>query len=75
MKISHRYQNRALIFFPLLIALLISPSLYAQNGGFAGASNRIGYSARGMAMGNAMSAVTTQLRQPCLSTSAKLISV
>jgi len=60
MRLSHTYQNRALALFPLLFALLISPSLFAQNGGFAGASNRIGYSARGMAMGNAMSAVTTE---------------
>lgn len=34
--------------------------LLAQNGGFAGASTRIGYSARGMGMGNAMSAVTSE---------------
>lgn len=43
-----------------LIFGLISPSIFAQNGGFAGASYRIGYSARGMGMGNAMSAVTSE---------------
>ncbi len=32
----------------------------AQSGGFAGAYNRMGFSARGMGMGNAMTAVTQQ---------------
>lgn len=47
--------------FGFLIALVWMPAeLVAQNGGFAGASTRIGYSARGMAMSNAMSAVTSE---------------
>ncbi|MCP9292782.1 OmpP1/FadL family transporter [Gracilimonas sediminicola] len=52
--------NRTLFPVFLLLFGLISPSLLAQNGGFAGASYRIGYSARGMAMSNAMSAVTSE---------------
>lgn len=46
-----------------LIVLLfgfLSTGVYAQNGGFAGATTRLGYSARGMAMSNAMSAVTSE---------------
>ncbi|MDR9419023.1 conjugal transfer protein TraF [Gracilimonas sp.] len=43
-----------------LMSLLLTMEIQAQNGGFAGASSRIGYSARGMAMGNAMSAVTSE---------------
>ena len=43
-----------------LTTFLIMPELLAQNGGFAGASTRLGYSARGMAMSNAMSAVTSE---------------
>ncbi|MEQ8525507.1 hypothetical protein [Gracilimonas sp.] len=52
--------NKNIILSVLLLFGLISPSLFAQNGGFAGASHRIGYSARGMAMSNAMSAVTSE---------------
>lgn len=48
------------IFFSLVLVLGFTASLKAQNGGFAGASTRIGYSARGMAMSNAMSAVTSE---------------
>lgn len=44
----------------MLLTGLIPVQLLAQNGGFAGASTRLGYSARGLAMGNAMSAVTSQ---------------
>lgn len=40
--------------------LLISPSLFAQNGGFAGTSSRMGFNARGLAMSNAMSANTSE---------------
>lgn len=54
-----KYKNRY-SFILLLVAGLISPDLLAQNGGFAGASTRLGYSARGMAMSNAMSAVTSE---------------
>ncbi len=39
---------------------LLSPALFAQNGGFAGSNSRIGISARGMAMSNALSAVTSE---------------
>jgi hypothetical protein len=58
----NRFTNISKTLFPVFLLLfgLISPSLLAQNGGFAGASYRIGYNARGMAMGNAMSAVTSQ---------------
>lgn len=42
----------------LLCALMYPlPDANAQNGGFAGAFSRMGFSPRGMAMGNAMSAV------------------
>lgn len=44
----------------LLSFCLMPIDLLAQNGGFAGASTRMGYSARGMAMSNAMSAVTSE---------------
>ncbi len=45
----------------LVTLICLAPALLnAQNGGFAGASHRIGYSARGMAMGNAMSAVSSE---------------
>ncbi|MDR9415953.1 MAG: hypothetical protein RI564_06705 [Gracilimonas sp.] len=44
----------------LLILGFIPIELLAQNGGFAGASTRLGYNARGLAMGNAMSAVTSE---------------
>ncbi|SMO33990.1 hypothetical protein [Gracilimonas mengyeensis] len=43
----------------LLLSLSVNEAL-AQHGGYAGASSRIGYSARGMAMSNAMAAVTSQ---------------
>lgn len=43
-----------------IVALLLPVDLIAQNGGFAGASTRIGFSARGLAMSNAMSAVTSE---------------
>ena len=52
--------KRLLFSITLLIFGLISPYLFAQNGGFAGASYRLGYSARGMAMSNAMTAVTSE---------------
>lgn len=43
----------------LLSSLLLLPlcSVFAQTGGYAGAFSRMGFSPRGMAMGNAMSAV------------------
>ncbi|MEX0609098.1 MAG: hypothetical protein WEA79_03405 [Balneolaceae bacterium] len=44
----------------LFVFTIISPSLFAQNGGFAGAANRIGYNARTMAMSNAMTATTSE---------------
>jgi hypothetical protein len=47
----------------LTLAVLLgsfSATVFAQNGGFAGAATRLGYSARGMAMSNAMSAVTSE---------------
>lgn len=56
--ISHK--KTFVAFFAFLTAWLIAPALFAQSGGFAGASSRIGYSARGMAMSNATTAVTSQ---------------
>jgi hypothetical protein len=44
-----------------LFILLFTPIiLHAQDGGFAGGAFHMGYSAKGMAMGNSMSAVTSQ---------------
>lgn len=60
MKNRFTYLFRLFLAFTFLFSLIITPTLLAQNGGFAGASNRIGYSARGMAMSNAMLAVTTE---------------
>lgn len=49
------------LFLSLLAALFVLPvTAMAQNGGFAGNSFRMGYSARGMAMANAMNAVTSE---------------
>jgi hypothetical protein len=42
----------------LIIFLLIGSSSYAQLGGFAGAFTRMGFGARGISMGNAMTSVT-----------------
>ncbi len=44
----------------LILVLIIAPSAisYAQLGGYAGAFARMGFSARGISMGNAMTAVT-----------------
>ncbi len=44
----------------LLIIICFNSLSQAQNGGFAGASMRIGFGPRGLAMGNAMSAHTHQ---------------
>lgn len=55
-----RLHRMASGFLFLAGLLLLSPSLLAQNGGFAGTSSRIGISARGMAMSNALSAVTSE---------------
>lgn len=52
----HRLRNTACAGIALLFLLLPSPTR-AQIGGEAGSSTRIGFGARGMAMGNAMSAV------------------
>jgi len=50
-----------ILFIVTLIGFSMPPAeVVAQNGGFAGASFRMGYSARGMAMSNAMSAVTSE---------------
>lgn len=48
------------LLFMVLLWAGFSFTVYAQNGGFAGASTRIGFNARGMAMGNALSAVTSE---------------
>ncbi len=45
----------------ILVVLLFGlQTLQAQNGGFAGASNRIGFGPKAMGMGNAMTATTSQ---------------
>jgi hypothetical protein len=49
-------KNVARVLLPLLFA---SSALYAQMGGAPGAFSRLGFGARGMAMGNAMSAVAS----------------
>ena len=50
-----------LLFLATMLSFGFHPDeVVAQNGGFAGASTRLGYSARGLAMGNAMSAVTSE---------------
>lgn len=46
--------------FVVILMLGLPVELFAQNGGFAGASTRIGFSARGMAMSNAMTATTSE---------------
>lgn len=47
--------------FAILFLLLADVNLlFAQNGGFASAGSRIGFSSRGMSMGNAMTANTSQ---------------
>ncbi|MEO8166784.1 MAG: hypothetical protein ABI623_00965 [bacterium] len=50
--ITHR-----LLFFTLLLAIAASAS-FAQIGGMAGSYSRMGFGARGMGMGNALTAVT-----------------
>jgi hypothetical protein len=60
MKMNIRHKSKLIGFLPVMLLFLIAPDIMAQNGGFAGASSRIGYSARGMAMSNAMSAVTSE---------------
>lgn len=49
-------------YLPGLLLLLLFPfqGLNAQNGGFAGASSRTGFSPRGMAMANAYTATTSE---------------
>ena len=44
----------------LILFICISESIYAQNGGFAGASSRIGYGPRGLSMANAFTATTSE---------------
>ena len=51
--VSHGF----LIAFVLLSTM---SSVYAQSGGFTGASTRIGFGPRGMAMGNALAATTSE---------------
>lgn len=60
MKPEITYKSILFGFSLVLSCFLITPDLVAQNGGFAGASTRLGHSARGMAMSNAMSAVTSE---------------
>ena len=44
-------------FFKILLPLIIGGSLHAQIEGAPGAFSRLGFGARGMGMGNAMTAV------------------
>lgn len=60
MKPEITYKSIFFGFSLVLSCFLVTPDLFAQTGGFAGASTRLGYSARGMAMSNAMSAVTSE---------------
>lgn len=54
MKIDIKYRFAAVLFFWLMLPVT---DIIAQNGGFTGAFSRIGFAPRGMAMGNAMTAV------------------
>ncbi len=47
------------IIFSTLLILCTGSSIFAQSGGFAGASQRIGYDPISMSMGNAMTATTS----------------
>ncbi|HET8864881.1 MAG TPA: PorV/PorQ family protein [Gracilimonas sp.] len=60
MKLKYTHKNLLSLTGLAVLWFLIAPDLLAQNGGFAGASTRMGFSARGIAMGNAMSAVTSE---------------
>lgn len=60
MDFSLTYKKVGLSVGIAAMTFFCAPNLFAQNGGFAGASNRLGYSARGMAMSNAMAAVTSE---------------
>ncbi len=52
---------KTLRLISILILLLFGlQALQAQNGGFAGAANRIGFGPKAMGMGNAMTATTSQ---------------
>jgi len=59
---SRRMQKRILSPIILLLPFLLLWTEFsmAQHGGFAGAYNRMGFGARGMGMGNALTAVTQQ---------------
>lgn len=54
--------QKHMIRFALLTLLLLEPFalILAQDGGYAGSFQRMGFGARGMAMGNAMTAVHTE---------------
>lgn len=58
LKFLHKYSLLGSV--TVLLWFFMATDLIAQNGGVAGASTRIGYSARGMGMSNAMSAVTSE---------------
>lgn len=58
--IGKTYQRVFRYFFIYILMLAVPVILHAQDGGFAGGAFQMGYSARGLAMGNAMSAVSTQ---------------
>ena len=45
--------------YSAVILLLLTASVYAQLGGYPGSFSRYGFNARGIAMGNAMTSVTT----------------
>lgn len=44
----------------IIISILSLQTVQAQNGGFAGSANRIGFGSKAMGMGNAMTATTSQ---------------
>ena len=51
---------RTLLFLLILFVTAANLPVMAQNGGYAGAYTRLGFGPRGMAMGNAMTAVTSE---------------
>lgn len=53
-----RYQKYCMLI--VVILLMTGQSVFAQNGGFAGAATRLGYGPRALAMGNAFTATTSE---------------
>ena len=60
MTFTHKTYQIVYKCFLCVMMLSVPGILHAQDGGFAGGALHTGFSARGLAMGNAMSAVTSQ---------------